>query len=601
MTTASQRYDREEQAKREIGHTAFRRGVAPLLAFGFLALILGLPLAHHLPLASGGAEDRSTAVLALYDAFRGVGAEMRAAWNAAPTVWNGCLAANAALLRRLRAFGDRLDDGFFLARALRGPVQAALCQAGAGNEKVFLGRQGWLFYEPDLAYVTGPDFLAERGLRARERAAAGGERAQPDPVLAILHTALQLARRDIRLVVVPAPVKPTIHPERFVEDVPGEEPLQNPAFARFVAEIENPRLFFDGRFREWERRAKSSADPRWRQAIAELRDGAELLITRPPRLFDPAPLLAGRKARSGEPQYLAADSHWTPAAMEAVAAELAAFLSREFELPVLPSGARRTTTLSIEGRGDLAAMLKLPARFYPPENVRIRQVLEGTGHWRPSLDADVLLLGDSFANIYSVAAMGWGEAAGLAEHLSLALGRPLDALTRNDAGAWATREMLAREMRRGRDRLRGKRVVIWQFAARELSSGDWRLFDFTLGEAPAATFFCPPPGTAVAVRGVVREVSPAPRPGSVPYKDHIVAIHLVDLRTDDGRINGAEAVAYAWSMRDQLWTPAARYRLGQEVALTLRPWADVRAKLEAINRSELGDDTLAFQEPCWAE
>ena len=37
-------------------------------------------------------------------------------------------------------------------------------------------------------------------------------------------------------------------------------------------------------------------------------------------------------------------------------------------------------------------------------------------------------LGDSFANIFSVASMGWGEGAGLAEHLSLALGLPVELL-----------------------------------------------------------------------------------------------------------------------------------------------------------------------------
>jgi hypothetical protein len=35
--------------------------------------------------------------------------------------------------------------------------------------------------------------------------------------------------------------------------------------------------------------------------------------------------------------------------------------------------------------------------------------------------------------------------------------------------------MLAREVATGSDRLAGKRVVIWQFAARELVFGDWRL------------------------------------------------------------------------------------------------------------------------------
>ncbi len=39
--------------------------------------------------------------------------------------------------------------------------------------------------------------------------------------------------------------------------------------------------------------------------------------------------------------------------------------------------------------------------------------------------------------------MGWGEGAGLAEHLVYHLGQPIDWIARNDAGANATREMLS--------------------------------------------------------------------------------------------------------------------------------------------------------------
>jgi alginate O-acetyltransferase complex protein AlgJ len=75
-------------------------------------------------------------------------------------------------------------------------------------------------------------------------------------------------------------------------------------------------------------------------------------------------------------------------------------------------------------------MLKLPANteLYPSEKISIRQVTSGNSLWRPSKDADVLLLGDSFSNVFSVEAMGWGESAGLAEHLSVALGRPIDCI-----------------------------------------------------------------------------------------------------------------------------------------------------------------------------
>ena len=105
----------------------------------------------------------------------------------------------------------------------------------------------------------------------------------------------------------------------------------------------------------------------------------------------------------------------------------------------------------------------------------MRRVLQPDGTpWRPSRDADVLVLGDSFSNIYSLESMGWGNAAGFVEQLSYVLRRPVDRIVQNDEGAFATREMLRRA---GDERLDGKRVVIYQFAARELAFGDWKVYE----------------------------------------------------------------------------------------------------------------------------
>jgi alginate O-acetyltransferase complex protein AlgJ len=228
--------------------------------------------------------------------------------------------------------------------------------------------------------------------------------------------------------------------------------------------------------------------------------------------------------------------------------------------------------------------------------------------WQPSVAADVLILGDSFSNIYSSEAMGWGETAGFVEHLAYHLGRPLDRLVRNDAGAHATREMLSQELRRGHDRLAGKKVVIWEFAARELAVGDWKRLPLASAKTnkPAETkmtrqFYTPASGRSVEVWGVVRAASPAPRPGTVPYKDHILTIHLAQIESvDDPSAAAKDAVVFAWSMRDGKATPAARYRPGDKIRLRLQPWSDVDAKYESINRSGLDDDDLLLAEPAWA-
>jgi alginate O-acetyltransferase complex protein AlgJ len=160
--------------------------------------------------------------------------------------------------------------------------------------------------------------------------------------------------------------------------------------------------------------------------------------------------------------------------MERVAQHLAAFVAAEAPLPAVPDPGYAIERAEARNTGDITRMLDLPAgsTLFPDEAVCLRRVLQADGSlWRSSRDADVLLLGDSFANIYSLESLGWGTSAGLAEQLSDALGRPLDRFVQNDAGAFATREMLAREP----GRLDGKRLVIYQFAERELAFGDWKI------------------------------------------------------------------------------------------------------------------------------
>jgi alginate O-acetyltransferase complex protein AlgJ len=288
--------------------------------------------------------------------------------------------------------------------------------------------------------------------------------------------------------------------------------------------------------------------------------------------------------------------------MELVAAKLADFIQSTANASQM---SLQVSAKEVKGVGDIARMLKLPESqsAYQPETVTIHEVMAEGAPWRPSKTADILVLGDSFANIFSLGALGWGESAGFAEHLSRALGgRPLDTILRNSDAAFATREILSRELARGHDRLAGKKLVVWQFAARELAFGDWKMLEMKLGQPMPAKFFVPKTGESVVMNGTVESISNVPRPGSVPYADHILALHLTDLSPEGSdRSDGLEALVYIESMRDNVLTPAARFRPGDRVTLRLRPWADVGDKYEKINRSEIDDPAVQLEEPCWGE
>jgi alginate O-acetyltransferase complex protein AlgJ len=411
---------REVEARRDLGGTAVHPLVAGLLAGAFLGVLVGAPL---LQLATPGGRR------AFVDFARGVAAVDLAA---------GPRAANRELLAAMHRFETALDEETWLVADLLPPVQLALTRwLGAGNKQVVPGSGGWLFYRPGLDEVSGPGFLSPSMLRARRRGGGGWEgtpNPDPRPALRELHAVLEA--RGIRLLVLPAPSKASVHPEKLSARA-LRAPVQNPSLSRLVAELD-------------------------REAIAVL---------------DPAPLLVAAAGGGARPQYLRTDSHWTPEGMEVAARATAAWIEAHGGLAGLRRAYQRRAQ-PVEGSGDLRRMLELPAgaALYPPQRVIAQPVFGPDGApWQRDPAAEVLVLGDSFTNVFSQPELGWGTGAGLAEQLSFLLQRPVDRIAVNAGGAYASRQALARELAAGRDRLRGKRVLVYELAARELASGDWRL------------------------------------------------------------------------------------------------------------------------------
>ena len=544
---------REVFARIEVGRTAISSALARILCILFALTVLAVSAAQCL---WGDASATHPASV-----FRTVSAAATSGWKGR-SPWRRIVNANRAALKAMNEYERGLEDGSPV-RPLALVVRERVMQMwlGMSGEQVYVGREGWIFHRPGIDHLAGPGFLTRRHVRKRE---ASRKEWQPelhlDPVAAISDFAEQLARRGIRLIVMPVPAKPQVHPEKFSGRYAGRRgALHNRSFAQFKAALEAKGVW----------------------------------------VFDCAAALADAKLRTRKPQYLAGDTHWTPQAVEIASKLLSEFIEERIELSVVRPPAYVRSEAPGCQIGDLARMLHLPRR----EQVTTGLVTRAKSYlWRPDRDADVLVLGDSFTNIYSLEAMGWGESAGLAEQLSFEMQRPLDRIARNADGAFATRQILNRELARGRDRLAGKKLVVWQFASRELSFGNWTPLAMTLGAPGPSTFIVPEAGGEMTFSGVIHSITPAPRPGTVTYKDHIIAVHLVDLNDAAGKpIKGGQAVVHLWSMRDSSWTPAARFRAGQRITVRVRAWADVADKYEGINRAELDDPDLATEDPCWAE
>jgi alginate O-acetyltransferase complex protein AlgJ len=411
--------------RRGILRTAVSRPIAWALVVPFLVVVYAVPIGQVIRDRRAGDES------VLLDLFRH-----------APTRDN------------IRQFEDELDKASGAREYLRPRMQAQLTRFGGyGNGKATVGRGGWLFYAPGVTAVGGPAFLDRDVLEARRSAAesAGDPPLAPDPRPAVLDFARFLGRRGIRLVVFPVPDKASLQPLELhgrARDAAGAAPARNPAAPRFAAELA----------------------------------AAGVLV------FDPTPAAL----RAGDaPYFLRQDTHWTPAWMEAVAADLADFLVAHGLVPrqPAPGGARawRAVAKTVARVGDVTDMLGLPEdqTLFAPEPATIHEVQDPAGApFEPSEHGTVLLLGDSFTNVFSLEPMGWGTSAGLGAQLAQALDRDVDVIARNDAGAHATRRMLFDALAGDEDRLSGKKVVVWELASRELSVGDFKPIDWSALEAP---------------------------------------------------------------------------------------------------------------------
>ena len=555
---------REQIAQREIGHTDIAPWLSRTLTAVFLATIVVVPAiqtVHDLGQSRRG--ERAAALPQSVDALRlpavGLGAIMSAEGSPLARLF----AANREVLRAIHSIEDTLEERSRVGAFIRPRVQGVLTDPlGAGNEQVYCGRSGWLFFRPAVDHLMGPGFLDERELaRVSDTGNELGGPRQPDPMPAILQFRDQLAQRAIELLLVPVPVKAAVYPEllssRYAAD--GRS-LSNPSFADFIAE----------------------------------------LAARQVHIFDPTPLLVEAKESGGGPLYLNTDTHWTPQAVDLVADRLATTVRGLADFEQADSVGYMTEEATIRHTGDLAEMLELPTLF-PQQEVRTNVVHNDNGTaWRRQRSAEVLLLGDSFTNIYSQEGLGWGAGAGLAERLSHHLQRPVDALVRNDDGALATRLLLSREVAQEPDRLAGVRLVVWEFAARELSVGDWRLVAMDTAPPPEVRFIVPPHGASIVVEGTVAALAEVPDPRQAPYADYIVGLHLVDV-TSDETLEGDQALVFIWAMRGRQLTAGAGYRVGQRLRLELRPWADVTREIESVARGELYENNLLLQTPCWGE
>lgn len=310
--------------------------------------------------------------------------------------------------KNLRSYEKGMEDGSRIVQAVRPHMQFAQFLAlGDLGKEVLAGRGGWFFYKPDVQFLIEPwsgydDVIG---------------------VIRAFHDALDA--RGIRLLVVPAPGKPSIYPDKLT--------------AR-AARLGEP------------------VSAHARETIARLREAG----------IDTVDLFAlFEQNRAATALYLQQDTHWSPEGMRLAARQVASeVLARGWIAKGPVNYALKPAP--IERHGDVLRMARSPQilNTFPPEPIACTQVVhENTGEvYQDSPDSEILVLGDSFLRIYERDDPG---SAGFTAHLARELGMPLTSIV-NDGGAST---LVRQELSRKPQLLRNKKAVIWEFVERDLRFG----------------------------------------------------------------------------------------------------------------------------------
>lgn len=558
--------DREAIARKEIGETSVHPQVALFLTVSFIAVIVSAAV-WDLTARTVEKDFRYSSVSIGADAH----ADKTGGW------FNAAMGVNHALLQRIDGYESSLNQKSPLSRFFLPPLQHLLTRyLRTGNEKVYVGKDRWLFYRPGIDYLTGPGFLQPAVQERRRRTEAPyGASVEPDPVAAIVEMKQALARQQIELIVVPTPTKAMLYGTQFMSFRSENGVLNNPDYDAFVQLL--------------------------------TRSGVHVVPVH--ELMARTPM--ANSSRDGRPtaaHFLRTDSHWSPEGVMRTADAIVKKIQKIKHLA--PQDASRSPLFvrrraTVTNRGDLAVMLKTAGTFFSgdplafQETVEIHRVLTASGQqWRPDVAADVLLLGDSFSNIYSLEGMHWGDSAGLAEQVSFGLNRPIDAIRINDNGAFATRQALSVAQRKGRNRLRGKKVVVYEFAIRELTGGNWKTGlplvpdTSTTGRAT----FTQRGGGPLLLKGQVKRLKTIPHVDQSAYRDCLIPLLVSRANRTDKEKSPEDLLVYVWGMLDGEFTAYNRLSAGDVVSLKVVPMETMEQTIGSYRRLDFSDTELMMRD-----
>ena len=276
-------------------------------------------------------------------------------------------------------------------------------------------------------------YLVERPTATQE--------SNPDPLPAIRSFRDQLQARGIRLLVVPVPNKESVYPERLARRADGAGVVVCAQSRRLLDQLEQSGIDYVDLFEVY------------------------------------------RLAREGERPIGCRECTWrkTATGRRRGHAAVAGAVARRVLMEESSSG---VTALTTSNRSRSVAL----AIWYRCSRYRKSSVLSSlksrsAGKWcgrmaeapyRDSLESEILILGDSFLRIYEEDEPG---SAGFIAHLARELGQSLGSIVNDGGASTLVRQALARNP----TLLTNKKIVIWEFAERDIRFGTegWQIVPLT--------------------------------------------------------------------------------------------------------------------------
>jgi hypothetical protein len=341
----------------------------------------------------------------------------------------------------LRPFEKEMENNSIFANTLRPCMQYSYYVLfNDPGEKGIVGKNGWLFYKPDVDFLVKPYVLDKRSITVDPN----DKPVSDNPILAIKTFKKQLQDAGVDLLVVIIPGKPCIYPDLVTS---------------YLKPADAGSITHSGRM------------------IEDLnREGIETVD-----LFKPFSAQRAIDGQAGDSMYMRKDTHW-----KARAVMLAAHLVAE-RIKNYPWYCRGKTeygldTVDVDRMGDVAVMTTLQSfkihdlsLSFATEKVRcyrvnriMRDSLGNETGRVPYKDdfhsSQILLLGDSFSRIFQT---DEPRSAGWIAHIAYELSQPIASIVNDGGASTLVRQSLAHRI----NLLKGKKLVVWEIVERDFRFG----------------------------------------------------------------------------------------------------------------------------------